>query len=206
MQFCRGSRARAYTYTHIHAQSVSVLTVREIRTGVCSGILPAHVGSRDSGIPTCGQTNGLIKSPTLRGQGERQKGRERGGGGKKGGAAERRRVSEERTRMEQKHNARTVRTREGPGRSSWPRVVSYLSTRARAHVAHAQIFAEIYAARTCICISCVDVEDEIFPLSPAPPPRSVSLPRTLANSPPCPRENCALLLAEAFTIAGGSSR
>lgn len=82
--------ARARIYIHTHAQSVSVLTVREIRAGVCSGILPAHVGSRDSGIPTCGQTNGLIKSPTLRGQGERQKGKERVRRGGKGRREEQR--------------------------------------------------------------------------------------------------------------------
>lgn len=55
---------------HQHAQK-PVLTRRRIYTvyvcvSVCSGILPAHVGPHDSGIPTCGQTNGLIKSLTPR--------------------------------------------------------------------------------------------------------------------------------------------
>lgn len=50
------TRTKACTYT----QNIHLCMC------VYPGILPAHVGPRDSGIPTCGQTNGLIKSLTPR--------------------------------------------------------------------------------------------------------------------------------------------
>lgn len=119
------TRTKACTYT---SQNIHLC----VCMCVYPGILPAHVGPRDSGIPTCGQTNGLIKSLTPRAAREKQHAEWR---------------------------ASTMCGQAGRGGPACPGLVSYLDACIPHVRIFCKARRNIYI---CICILRADVEYEIF--------------------------------------------